>query len=445
VAPGSIQLEPAPSQQQRQHRAKSDSVPSDFVIMTHDRIEAQALTADYSHDDNGKICAAELDANNRNKRHGVVAALSFAVFVAFDATVVLLNRLHHIEPPSSGNIDVSAPIGWVAVCGAIVVMGSYGIMVKVPSVQKVDCDCMVFNVYMSAGKAMMCLPLFLAGSSETPVFCVATVALGALFATLWIVLNVLFFVSINTLGYAVASALSNSTAILTAFTWGVVVFGDSVADVASAACSLTLMIIGIFLSVFSFRLSDAQAPKTATSKESPADGESAGGLDAASMFLGVATGVGTGIACGSQMVPLTLFKQGAPLLGLPAYEGRDPASLAFLPSLAVGVLVMQPVLFLLYWGPSMLRGMKPRFHVADVALPGLGCGAISGMGYFCSMFTSVYLGQALGYSLTQVNLVVASLWGVVYYKEIQGRAAIAAFSLSSLVIVVGAVLYSLSW
>lgn len=42
--------------------------------------------------------------------------------------------------------------------------------------------------------------------------------------------------------------------------------------------------------------------------------------------------------------------------------------------------------------------------------------------------------------LTQLNLVVASLWGIVYFGEIEGRRVIAVFALAVVVALVGAAL-----
>merc|ERR1719468_598401 len=106
------------------------------------------------------------------------------------------------------------------------------------------------------------------------------------------------------------------------------------------------------------------------------------------------------------MVPLSLFQNGCPAIGVRGYEGGLLAPLAFLPSLAFGVLVAQPPLFLLYWAPAMLRGEIPKFHVECVAPCGLMTGCFWGMGNFCAMFATVYLGQTIGFPLTQSCIMV---------------------------------------
>ena len=45
----------------------------------------------------------------------------------------------------------SAPVGWVAVAGAILVFGSYAIMIKSDEVQKANADPMAFQLFLSTG------------------------------------------------------------------------------------------------------------------------------------------------------------------------------------------------------------------------------------------------------------------------------------------------------
>merc|ERR1712000_123329 len=118
---------------------------------------------------------------------------------------------------------------------------------------------------------------------------------------------------------------------------------------------------------------------------------------------------------------MNCFKDGCPSMGIGGYVGSSLPLLAFLPSLALGVLAAQPLLFVLYWGRSMLAGNWPKFHVESVALPGLLTGCFWGMGNFQAMFATLYLGQTVGFPLTQCCLIVSGCWGILYFKEIQGR------------------------
>ena len=54
-----------------------------------------------------------------------------------------------------GGPDLSSPVGWVAVAGAIWVFGSYGILIKLPAVAATHPQ--VFQIYFSAGVALTSL------------------------------------------------------------------------------------------------------------------------------------------------------------------------------------------------------------------------------------------------------------------------------------------------
>merc|ERR1740121_3180672 len=99
---------------------------------------------------------------------------------------------------------------------------------------------------------------------------------------------------------------------------------------------------------------------------------------------------------------------------------------------------------MLYWGRAICEGARPEFHVTKVATPALLTGAFWGMGNFSAMFASVYLGQVVGFPLTQCCLVISGAWGILYFKEIQGLAAVGIFVAASAIILVGATLDGLS-
>jgi len=175
---------------------------------------------------------------------------------------------------------------------------------------------------------------------------------------------------------------------------------------------------------------DAQEVKCHGSTSGPAGGA----------FFGLINCLGVGLFNGSLMVPMQCFQQGCDAIGIGAYEGDILAPLAFLPSLALGILAVLPVFFALHFRRVLLAGRLPNFHFSAVALPGFLTGMFWGMGNFDAMFATVYLGQTIGYPLTQCCLILNGLWGILYYKEIQGAQPIGLFVLASIIIIVGAAL-----
>merc|ERR1719265_1352785 len=137
---------------------------------------------------------------------------------------------------------------------------------------------------------------------------------------------------------------------------------------------------------------------------------------------------------------MTTFQGGSSLLGIRGYDGHTLAAIAFLPSLAIGILVVTPVLFLLYFAPTLASGVLPKFHVSVAALPGFLTGCFWGMGNFSAMFASTYLGQTVGFPLTQTCIIINGLWGTLFYKEISGPLPVGLFLGACVLIIAGAYL-----
>merc|ERR1711957_66200 len=90
-----------------------------------------------------------------------------------------------------------------------------------------------------------------------------------------------------------------------------------------------------------------------------------------------------------------------------------------------------------YWGPSMMRGVYPKFHAKAITGPAVFTGVTWAMGNFNAMFGTVYLGQTIGFPLTQCCLVLNGILGIAYFQELQGRGPIGLFCLASLIIFAG--------
>jgi len=52
------------------------------------------------------------------------------------------------------------------------------------------------------------------------------------------------------------------------------------------------------------------------------------------------------------------------------------------------------------------------------------------------------LGEGVGYSVVQASMLVSGLWGIFYYKEIEGRETISKWFLSASITVLGILLLS---
>jgi len=407
--------------------------------------------------------------------HWSLAIAVLVISTCFVAAAIFMDRMHHVEAPVQGETDMEAAIGWLGVCGAVFSFGCFGILMKTPSVQEANCDCMVFQCYYSFAVAVVCMLIWLAaGSSGGLTFNASSLSMGAVFATLWIISQVCCFNAVNAIGIAVYPVISNSLTIFVSFVWGFAIFDDPVHSWPGALGALVLILVGVCLTAASSIISDRHAQKQArrlllasqhiqlsatglgvdTARElgqgvcdtdcgapSAANRKS---LAAGTAVFGVISACLLGLCNGSLMVFLNCFQDGCHAIGIQAYEGSVLPPLAFLPSLAAGIMVMHPVLFCIYWGRSILAGRRPQFHFSKVAVSGLITGAFWAMGNFNAMFATVYLGQTIGFPLTQCCLILNGVWGILYYREIKGATAICTFVLASAIVLAGAALDGLS-
>jgi glucose uptake protein GlcU len=109
-------------------------------------------------------------------------------------------------------------------------------------------------------------------------------------------------------------------------------------------------------------------------------------------------------------------------------------------SLSFGILFVTTVICIFYW---VVTCSKPVFRPAEVLLPAFCCGVMWAIGNLGSVFATQYLGLAVGFSLTQVCLIVAGVWAIVLLKELKGFIPIGLWGISALVVLGGAVLLSI--
>ena len=79
----------------------------------------------------------------------------------------------------------------------------------------------------------------------------------------------------------------------------------------------------------------------------------------------------------------------------------------------------------------------PKWHVQELGIPGMLAGLFYSFGNFCSILAVSYLGQGVGFSFCQGQLLVSGLWGIFYFKEIRGRETITKWFASACVAVLG--------
>jgi len=240
--------------------------------------------------------------------------------------------------------------------------------------------------------------------------------MGLLWAALWISSQICAYNAIQILGYAVGPAIWIGTTIRISFFWGVGAFSNPVVSWPGAIFALLVLIAGVCLAAASSHFSGKDQERRARSLRQVGDNqglveagrgdltsskEASNTSSAAKALFGLTCSLGTGLTNGSSMVPMKCFQQGCSAISINAYGGELLAPIAFLPSMAVGILIVQPIFFALYFSKQLLAGERPNFHF---------------------------------------RIILNGLWGILYYKEITGKLPISLFVVSSLVIIVGAAL-----
>lgn len=79
----------------------------------------------------------------------------------------------------------------------------------------------------------------------------------------------------------------------------------------------------------------------------------------------------------------------------------------------------------------------PSFYFQQMWLPGALSGLLYSSGNFMCIISVTYLGQGVGYSFTQTSMLISGLWGIFFFKEIEGRERILKWLFSALIAVAG--------
>eukprot|EP00934_Nitzschia_sp_Nitz4_P005520 Nitzschia sp. Nitz4//scaffold65_size103378//70939//72670//NITZ4_004473-RA/size103378-augustus-gene-0.87-mRNA-1//-1//CDS//3329556261//5510//frame0 len=145
----------------------------------------------------------------------------------------------------------------------------------------------------------------------------------------------------------------------------------------------------------------------------------------------------TGVYGGSAMVPMKWAPAGA--------KGS-----AYVISFACGASVVTlffwivRYLYQVYHLQSWVAGYYalPSFHLGKFWMYGCSCGTLWSIGNLCSIISVEFLGEGVGYSVVQSQLLVSGFWGIFYFHEVAGAEPIAKWLLCALMTVLGILLLS---
>jgi glucose uptake protein GlcU len=259
-------------------------------------------------------------------------------------------------------------------------------------------------------------------------------------------------------GIAVAQGISSSINVISSFIWGILIFHEGVKSVPRMLCAFLLLMLGLIgMSKYS-----KPAPKLSSSSDatvveltpssssvSRESDQLSGHLESDQLLrpvketkekdkpekdlvfcygctyqfalsrrqLGILGAVFNGFWGGMKLIPMHYAKQ----------DGLGGAG--YLISFAIGSLIVTIgawIIYLLY----NLRQTKgsleeaiaclPEWYLTEMCIPGLLAGLLYTFGNLCIIVAVTYLGQGVGFSLGQLQLLVGGLWGIFCYKEIVG-------------------------
>lgn len=105
---------------------------------------------------------------------------------------------------------------------------------------------------------------------------------------------------------------------------------------------------------------------------------------------------------------------------------------------AATVTIFYWVLFLLYntyqTDGTLTSGyaLLPSMHLKTLLLPGVVAGTTWSIGNIGNILSVTYLGESVGMSVVQCQMIVSGLWGILWFKEIRGWMAIMGWMLAAL-------------
>ena len=154
-------------------------------------------------------------------------------------------------------------------------------------------------------------------------------------------------------------------------------------------------------------------------------------------YLGMASAAFCGLYGGSIMAPMK-------------FSTADTKGTHFLLSFAIGAMIVNVALWIIRYLYGVVHYQSwtdaytqlPSFHLRKMWLAGGTSGILWSIGNFFSLISVFYLGEGVGYPLVQTSILISGLWGLFYFKEIQGADRITKWLLSSVMTVCGILLLS---
>jgi len=264
---------------------------------------------------------------------------------------------------------------------------------------------------------------------------------GALAGVFLVFATLFSFLAIPLAGLATAAATWSCSAVLVAFLWGAAGPGKVAQPMKSVLLSIlavAILIGGVLVLNLRAQLS-ARFCKSARGVTGMQDQIliEDGGVqqgNAGQKLLGLASAISVGIFGGSILVPSK-------------YVREEVSGIGLLPSFGVGAGIVGTLVGLFYWiavKKQPLATLSEQLPM-DTVLKGMLSGLLWNISNIAQVVAMNYLHMAYGisYPILQCGLLVAGLWGIYFFKEVEDRGAVCVFWLGAAILMLGVVLLGL--
>ena len=245
------------------------------------------------------------------------------------------------------------------------------------------------------------------------------------------------FAAINLVGISVAQGVWCGSSICFSFLLGVTLLAEPVASVGLSVLAIFLLALGTTGMATCQALVAKFLPRPKTlvgiSGTEPLDVALDGTITQPTAHLSQSRALGV-------LVALLVGLLGSLILLPAAFADKPAQGLGFVPSFAVGAAVGIAALTTAHH--ALVLGTRPLWHARRALLLGVGSGVIWAIGFVCTTLAFPAIGYAVAVPLMQTALVVSGLWGILVFREISDRRAVALFFAAAAVALGGAVLLS---
>eukprot|EP00529_Nitzschia_sp_RCC80_P021203 CAMPEP_0113494500 /NCGR_PEP_ID=MMETSP0014_2-20120614/29137_1 /TAXON_ID=2857 /ORGANISM="Nitzschia sp." /LENGTH=416 /DNA_ID=CAMNT_0000388391 /DNA_START=381 /DNA_END=1628 /DNA_ORIENTATION=- /assembly_acc=CAM_ASM_000159 len=151
--------------------------------------------------------------------------------------------------------------------------------------------------------------------------------------------------------------------------------------------------------------------------------------------LGMLGAVVNGAWGGMNLIPLHYAKRDLGMSGAGYLISYATGSMIVCIAIWIGIFIF----YFIKKGNSVKDAVEalPKWNLREIGLPGLFAGLLYSIGNFCAIIAVSYLGQGVGFSFCQGQLIISGSWGIFYFHEITHHATILKWFASAMITISG--------